>query len=167
MKTPKIPAQLLSLKNGCGPVCVWLALRHCGKKLSAEKITRLCGYTSKGTFAICIAVALKRCGVNVAFYTEEDDARKPREIKAYRAAARLGIPILPALTIAKLRSQVKTRMVIVLFNAHDGQGHFSPIRAIDDKVISFTHANETVLSLRTFNARWRAPDVCRQAIVVG
>jgi hypothetical protein len=165
---PKIPAPLLALENGCGVVAAWMALRRFRRRVAWKTVAKLCDHRkATGTFAIAIAVTLKKCGLSVTFCTDEDPDKKPREVAGYREAKKLGIEVRPALSIRALRTLAKNRLVIVLFDAENGDGHFSPVASVSKSSISFTYGTEPTLSLGVFRARWRGPGVCRQAIVVG
>jgi hypothetical protein len=167
-KKHTIPAGLQELENGCGVTAGWIALRANRKRVAWRRLAKFCRYNrGTGTFAISIAVALKKCGLPVSFCTDTDSDQQPKEIVGYRAAKRLGISIHPALELRELKRMCREKTVIVLFNARNGEGHFSPVLSIDSATISFAYADEPILSLRVFRSRWRAPGVCRQAIIVG
>lgn len=167
-KLHKIPVGLQELDAGCGVVAAWLALRIHRKRVAWRKLAKLCRYSKDtGTFAICAAVALRKCGVPVTFCTDPDPHKQPKEIVGYRAARKLGIPIRAALELRELKEALRTKTVIVLFNARNGDGHFSSVLSMNKATISFAHANEPTLSLRVFRSRWSAPRVCRQAIIAG
>lgn len=167
-KAPKIPLGLQELDSGCGVVAAWMALRACRKRVAWRKLAELCLYKKgTGSFAISIAVALKKCGLPVTFCTDPDPDKQPKEIVGYRTAKKLGIPIRRALELRELREALRAKTVIVLFNTRNGDGHFSPVLSIDNAAIWFTYSDEPVLSLRVFRSRWTAPRVCRQAIIAG
>lgn len=167
-KAHEIPVGLQELDSGCGVVAAWMALRACRKRIAWRKLAELCLHNKEtGTFAISIAVALKKCGLPVTFCTDPDSDKQPKEIVGYRAAKKLGIPIRRALELPELREALQEKTVIVLFNARNGDGHFSPVLSIDNAAISFAYSDEPVLSLRVFRSRWTAPHVCRQAIIAG
>lgn len=164
----QIPAGLQELESGCGVVSAWMALRACRKRVAWRRLAELCRHSKRtGTFAISIAVALKKCGLPVTFCTDPDPDKQPKEIVGYRIAKKLGIPIRRALEIRELKEALREKTVIVLFNARNGDGHFSPVLSIDNAAISFAYNDEPVLSLRVFRSRWTAPQVCRQAIIAG
>jgi len=164
----RIPAGLQELENGCGVVAAWMALRTSRKRVAWRRLAKLCRHgKATGTFAISVAVALKRCGLPVVFCTDPDPDQQRKEIVDYRAAKRLGIPIRPAMELRDLKQSLREKTVIVLFNAQNGDGHFSPVLSIENATISFAYSNEPFLSLRVFRSRWRAPGVCRQAIIAG
>jgi len=168
-KIPRMPAGLQQLDNGCGVIAAWMALHAYRKRVAWRRLARLCRHAKgTGTFAISVAVALKKCGLPVTFCTDPDPDQQPKEMVGYRAAKKLGIPIRPSLELRELREALREKKtVIVLFNARNGDGHFSPVLSIGSATISFSHGNEPILSLRVFRSRRRAPGVCRQAIIAG
>jgi hypothetical protein len=164
----EIPAALFAIDGNCGPISAWMALRYFRKRVAASRLVKLCRHTKKyGTFTISIAVALKQCGLSPVFHTEEDSEKKRIEISSYKAASQLGIPIRPALSLEELRELVLSgAFVIVFFDTIGGNGHLSPVASIGEQKISFHYSNEASLLLETFQARWSAPEICRQAIVI-
>lgn len=163
-----IPPQLFAIEGNCGPIAAWMALRHFRKRVAVAHLIKLCRHTKKyGTFTVAIAVALKRCGLSPVFHTEADGQLTRIELSSYKAASSLGIPILPSLSVDQLRLHVQSgAFVIVFFDAEDGEGHFSPVAKISDHEITFPYGNEESLPLPTFLARWSAPGVHRQAVVL-
>jgi hypothetical protein len=163
-----IPHELFAVEGNCGPIAAWMALRHFRKRVAVGRLIKLCRHTKKyGTFTVSIAVALRQCGLSPVFHTEEDSQMTRIEIASYRAASALNIPILPPPSFDQLRLLVQLgAFVIVVLDAEDGQGHFSPVTSISDQEIVFPYGNEERLPLPTFFTRWSAPGVLRQAVVV-
>jgi hypothetical protein len=164
-----VPPSLLSLESGCGVICGWLALRHYRKKVSIKHLVRLCKFTkSRGTYAVALAVALRKFGLPVIFLTDEDNDKKPVEIIAYRQAKKLNTQILPAPTIRDLNNYLRQgKFVIALYDAKGGVAHFSPLREITGGRVFFIDPIEPNMSIRTFNRRRGAPGICRHTIVIG
>jgi hypothetical protein len=164
-----VPASLRSLEAGCGVICGWLALRHYRRKVSIKRLIRLSKFTkSKGTYAIALALALRKCGLPVIFLTDVDNDKKPIEIIAYRLARKLNIRILPGPTIRDLKNHLRQdKFIIALFNTKAGVAHFSSIRAITGRRVFFNDPGESHMSTRAFNKRRAAPGICRHTIIIG
>ena len=164
-----IPFKLLNLDGGCGVVSAWMALHNFKKKVPLQKLIRMCDYSSDyGTYTICIAVALKELGLDVSFHTDEDNDKTAVELKAYRRARDLLIPVLPAFSVIDLHNALDAnKYVIVLYDTPESVGHFSPVSAIDEGAIKLAYADEPILPISEFNASWRAEGICQQSIIVG
>jgi Peptidase C39 family len=117
-----VPASLLSLESGCGVICTWLVLRHFRKAVSIKRLIRLCKFTrSQGTYAVALAVALRKFGLPVIFLTDEDNDKKPIEIIAYKQAKKLSIRVLPGPTIRDLIRYLRQgKVVVALFDTKGG-----------------------------------------------
>jgi hypothetical protein len=165
----QVPASLLSRESGCGVICGWLVLRHFRKRVSIKRLLRLCKFTkSQGTYAVALAVALRKCGLPVIFLTDEDNDKKPIEIIAYRQAKKLKICVLPGPTIRDLNCYLRQgKVVVALFDTKGGIAHFSPVREITGGRVFFDDPIEPDMSTRTFNKRRAAPGICRHTIVIG
>src|SRR5579872_7177516 len=106
---------LLSLEAGCGVICGWLALRHYRKKSSIKRLITLSKFKrSHGTYAVALAVALRKCGLPVIFLTDEDDNKKPIEVIAYRHAQKLKIQVFPGPTIRDLKGYLKQNKFVIV-----------------------------------------------------
>lgn len=164
-----VPASLLSLESGCGVICGWLAMRHYRKKVSIKRLIRLCKFIkSQGTYAVALAVALRKLGLPVVFLTDEDNDKKPAEIVAYRQAKKLNIRVLPGPTIRDLNGYIRQqKFVIALFDTKEGIAHFSQVREITGGRVFLNDPVEPDMSTRVFNKRRAAPGICRHTLVIG
>ncbi len=163
------PLELLQLEGNCGPVALWAVLKHFGKQVSSDKIIRACRHSKKnGTFAIVLATALQRLGLNTAFYTDPDPNPHYFERQAYGLAKKLGISINSALELESLMIQIKLgKLPIVLYDSPEFIGHFSPVLDIDDQKLILPLDPGKEIERQEFQNRWAAPEIYRQCIVVG
>lgn len=163
-----IPRRLLQLEGNCGPISVWITLRHFRKCVAADRIIKACKHTKKyGSFTIALALALHRFGLKVVFYSEPDDDQKPIERIAYWQATKVGLERQPPLTPASLCQFVaEGKLVIVFIDTKNGEGHFSPIASIKRKRLYFVYGQDVSLPFHVFLDRWSAPGILRQCIVV-
>ena len=135
----KVPRVLFDLEGNCGPLSVWLLLRHFKKRASADRIIRLCRYTKRhGTFTVALAFALKEHGLRVQFHTEIDPAPMPVERTLIRMAERAGVVMDGPLHMDELIRRVRGGEVgIMAFDTDDGRGHFSPVIGVRKGGLSF------------------------------
>lgn len=162
------PMQLLLMEGNCGPVTIWATLRHFKKRASSKRIIESCRYSKKhGTFAIAITTALRKFGLNVAFFTESDPSPHLIEQQGFRLADQIGVSINPAVDLKFLRSQIgQGRLPIVIYDAPDDEGHFSPLLDVVGGKVILPFDQKKEMSVREFQSRWAAPGFCRQCMVV-
>jgi hypothetical protein len=143
-------------------------MRHYGKTVSIKRLIKLSKFTkSQGTYAVALAVALKKVGLPVIFLTDEDNDKKYIEVVAYRQATKLNISILPGPTIRNLNGYLgQDKFVIALFDTKGGVAHFSQVREITGGRVLFNDPIEPEMSTRVFNKRRAAPGICRHTIVI-
>ena len=68
-----IPDPLLQLEANCGVFAVWLILKQYQSNIDIAELIQLCRHDyNEGTFTIALAVALKKLGFEVSFYTAPD-----------------------------------------------------------------------------------------------
>lgn len=160
------PAALLALDGNCGPLSVWLLLRHFRKRTSSERIIRLCRYTKRhGTFTIALAVALREHGLKVSFHTEEDPTPMPVERRLYRTAERSGVVMGKALQVDELVPRIRQgEVAVVCFNTAAGDGHFSPLIGIKRRHLVLPYTERGEMDVEEFERRWTAPGICRQCV---
>ncbi|QXR12038.1 peptidase C39 [Acinetobacter junii] len=162
-----IPDPLLQLEANCGVFAVWLILKQYQSNIDIAELIQLCLHDyNEGTFTIALAVALKKLGFEVSFYTAPDPDIDEIEKKIYLEAKQLQIPIRPALTYEKIQQAYEDgKFVIVFYDTLDGAGNQSLIYSIDEQEISFCDHFE-VMSKAVFEQQYQADEICQQAIVV-
>ncbi|ENV50968.1 hypothetical protein L292_1022 [Acinetobacter junii CIP 107470 = MTCC 11364] len=111
-----IPDPLLQLEANCGVFAVWLILKQYQSNIDIAELIQLCQHDyNEGTFTIALAVALKKLGFEVSFYTAPDPDIDEIEKQIYLEAKQLQIPIRPALTYEKIQQAYEDgKFVIVL-----------------------------------------------------
>lgn len=162
-----IPDPLLQLEANCGVFAVWLILKQYQANIDIAELIQLCRHDyNEGTFTIALAVALKKLGFEVSFYTAHDPDIDEIEKQIYLEAKQLQIPIRPALTYEKIQQAYEDgKFVIVFYDTLDGAGNQSLIYSIDEQEISFCDHFE-VMSKAVFEQQYQADEICQQAIVV-
>ncbi|MBJ8439418.1 cysteine peptidase family C39 domain-containing protein [Acinetobacter junii] len=162
-----IPDPLLQLEANCGVFAVWLILKQYQANIDIAELIQLCRHDyNEGTFTIALAVALKKLGFEVSFYTAPDPDIDEIEKQIYLEAKQLQIPIRPALTYEMIQQAYEDgKFVIVFYDTLDGAGNQSLIYSIDEQEISFCDHFE-VMSKAVFEQQYQADEICQQAIVV-
>ena len=162
-----IPDPLLQLEANCGVFAVWLILKQYQSNIDIAELIQLCRHDyNEGTFTIALAVALKKLGFEISFYTAPDPDIDEIEKKIYLEAKQLQILIRPALTYEKIQQAYEDgKFVIVFYDTLDGAGNQSLIYSIDEQEISFCDHFE-VMSKAVFEQQYQADEICQQAIVV-
>jgi hypothetical protein len=160
------PSALLALDGNCGPMSVWLLLRHFRRRTSSERIIRLCRYTKRhGTFTIALAIALREYGLRVDFHTEEDPAPLPFERRLYKKAERSGVVVRDALPVNELLHRIRCgEVAIVYFETDVGNGHFTPLIGVKRRQLVLPYAEHGGMDVEEFEWRWSAPGICRQCV---
>ncbi|MFK4205238.1 cysteine peptidase family C39 domain-containing protein [Acinetobacter junii] len=162
-----IPDPLLQLEANCGVFAVWLILKQYQANIDIAELIQLCRHDyNEGTFTIALAVALKKLGFEVSFYTAPDPDIDEIEKQIYLEAKQLQIPIRPALTYEMIQQAYEDgKFVIVFYDTLDGAGNQSLIYSIDEQEISFCDHFE-VMSKAVFEQQYQADEICQQAIVI-
>ena len=162
-----IPESLLQLEANCGVFAVWLIVKQYQTHIDIADLAKLCCHDQReGTFSIALAVALKKLGFDVSFYTDSDPNMDEMEQQSYVEAQQLQIPIQAALNYAEIQQAFDVgHFVIVFYNTLQGVGNQSLIYSIDEYEISFCDHFE-VMSKTDFERQRRTEDICRQVIVV-
>ncbi|TXJ08459.1 MAG: peptidase C39 [Acinetobacter sp.] len=165
--TLNLPESLLNLNANGGVFAVWLILRHYRIHMDVADIAKICRHDhEEGTFTIALAVALKKLGFEVAFYTDVDPNVSDQEQLSYSDAKVLNIPMAAALSYPQIQQAVDAgKFVIVFYDSLQGVGHQSLIYAIDHQHISFCD-NFEPMSKTIFEQQRQAEGICRQVIVV-
>jgi len=162
------PTVLRQLEGNCGPVAVWMVLRHFRKTANSQHIIRACRHTRKnGTFTIALAVALRESGLHVEFHSDRDLHQHRLEREMYRRAKTLGIAVRGALTVQKLTAALRSgRIAVVYFNADERTGHFSPLTSVRRGRLILPNTERGSMLIDEFETKWNGPDICRQCILV-
>ncbi|ENX15600.1 hypothetical protein F895_02146 [Acinetobacter sp. CIP 64.2] len=162
-----IPEPLLQLEANCGVFATWLILKQYHSHIDIADLIQLCRHDRKeGTFTIALAVALKRLGFNVSFYTDPDPYIDENEKQSYLDAQALQIPVNAALGYAGIQQAFEEgNFVIVFYDTLQGIGNQSLIYSIDKQEISFCDHFD-VMSKAQFEQQRQAEGICRQAIVI-
>jgi hypothetical protein len=160
------PRALFALDGNCGPMSVWLLLRHFHKRTSFQQITQFCRYTQRhGTFTIALALALREHGLSVSFHTEEDPDPMPIERRLYKTAERSGVVIGKALQVKELLDRIRSgEVAIVCFETDAGEGHFSPLIGVKRRKLVLPYTDQGKMDIEEFERRWTAPGICRQCV---
>lgn len=162
-----IPESLLELEANCGVFAIWLILKQYQTHIDIADLIQLSRHDRKdGTFTIALAVALKKLGFEVSFYTDPDPNIDENEKQSYTDANRLQIPIKAALTYLEIQQAFEEgNFVIVFYDTLQDIGNQSLVYSIDKKEISFCDHFD-VMSKRVFEQQRQADGICRQVIVV-
>lgn len=162
-----IPKPLLQLEANCGVFAVWLIIKQYQMHIDIADLIQLCRHDQKeGTFTIALAVALKKLGFDVSFYTAPDPNIDEKEKQSYLDAQRLQIPVNGALTYSEIQQFFEEgKFVIVFYDTLEGEGNQSLIYSIDEREISFCDHFD-VMSKKLFEQQRQADGICQQVIVI-
>ncbi|MCF6312584.1 MAG: hypothetical protein L3J39_09050 [Verrucomicrobiales bacterium] len=164
----EIPKLIYDLDGGCGPVSAWMVLNYFKKLASPSSIIKACRHSKKnGTFMICLALALRKYGLQVSFYTEPDVSPHHWEKQSYRAAESKGVILNDATSIQSLLARVnKDCLALVLYDLANGEAHISPLIGKKGRGLLLPYAEGGELSVENFKKGWNAPDILCQCILV-
>ncbi|KYQ79228.1 peptidase C39 [Acinetobacter lactucae] len=161
-----IPQVLANLEANCGVFAVWMVLQHHGVQIDVAELIKVCRHEEGGTYAIALAVALKKLGFQVSFHSDEDPNISPSERMSYKEAKVLKIPTGPALSYQDIQAAIQNgKMVIVYYDTLAGVGNQSLIYSIDSNEICFFDSFEP-MSVTVFEKQRQVDGICRQAIVI-
>ena len=163
----KIPEALLALESNCGVFALWILFQHHGIDKNINEFNDISGHDSEeGTFTIALAVALKKLGFDVTFYTKVDPNVDSREVIYYEKCNTLGISIESALSYQQLQDAMNNgKFVIVYYDTLDGVGNQSLVYSIDNDEICFFDSFDP-MSKVIFEQQRKVDGICRQAIVI-
>lgn len=167
-KCSQAPKTIQALDGPCGPLAAWGVLRYFRKRTSVARLLKACSHTNQqGTFAIALAVALREHQVWVEFYAEPDPLPHAIEKHYHQRAAELGIDRREPPELETILSLISPDCIpILLYNADDNIGHFSPIVGIDGDQVAMPYTDERLMAKAELQNRWSAPDILRQCILV-
>ncbi|MEB3767757.1 cysteine peptidase family C39 domain-containing protein [Acinetobacter sp. MD2] len=162
-----IPDALMNLDANCGVFAVWMLLQHHGIQMNIADLAQTCRHDAEdGTFTIALAIALKKLGFEVSFYTAPDPNIEVMERQCYQDAQKMQIPIEGVLSYSKLRSAIENgKMAIVYYDTLDGIGNQSLVYSIDDQDICFFDSFEP-MPKHIFEQQRHAEGICAQVILI-
>ncbi len=162
------PNKLLQLESNCGLITAWTILKYFKKRTSSAKFINLCCYTKKhGTFTIALAVALRKHGLKVSFFSELDPTPNAIEKRCYSVAEKIGVAIQPSIDLDILLSKIGSETIaVVLYNTPEDNGHLSPLLGNDEKNLFLPFSDEGYLLKQEFLTFWNAPEIYRQCLIV-
>ena len=162
------PLKLLQTESNCGLVTAWAILKHFKKRTSSAKLIELSRHTKKhGTFAISLAVALRRHCLKVSFFSETDPNPNAIEKHCFRVAEEIEVDVQPAISLDLLLSKVSPRsVVVVLYNTPEDNGHLTPLLGVDGNNLILPFSDEGFMSKQEFLVRWSEPEIYRQSLAV-
>ncbi|PKF33329.1 peptidase C39 [Acinetobacter proteolyticus] len=162
-----IPESLLQLEANGGVFALWLIVKQYHTHVDIADLIRLSGHDREdGTYTIALAVALKKLGFQVSFYTAPDPNIDEKEKQSYLDAQRLQIPIQAALTYSEIQQVFEQgKFVIVFYDTLQGIGNQSLVYSIDTQEISFCDHFD-VMSKVVFEQQRQADGICQQVIVI-
>ena len=165
--TEQMPQKLMDLEANGGIFAIWKLFQHYGIDLVIEDLVKLCGHSAEeGTYGITLAVALRKLGLDVTFYTEHDPEPQPTEVKFYREASQLNIEVKEVLSYQGILDAVNAgQFVIVYYDTLEGVGNHSLVYDADETEISFFDSFDA-MPRNVFEQQRRAEGICQQAIVI-
>ncbi len=163
----EIPDELQNLKANGGVFAIWMIFHHYGVDLDISDLAALCKHNDHdGTFGIALAVALKKLGLDVAFFTDHDPDQHAAEIFSYQEAKDLQIAVQPALEYAQLQQYAdEGRFIIVYYDTLEGIGNHSLVYSMDEQEICFFDSFDA-MPASVFEQQRKNEGICRQAIVI-
>jgi hypothetical protein len=161
------PKALVDLEGGCGPIALWMVLRHFRIRTDSARIIRACRYSTRsGVFTVGMAVALAEHGLSVAFHTRRDRHRKKPEMILYPRARQLGVAIRPAIGVASLVATISAGAIPIVFYRHGrGVGHFAPLTGFRRGALVLPNTETGRLSVSQFRRAWRKPGFLQQCVI--
>ena len=162
-----LPESLVNLEANCGLYAIWMLFQHHGVDVDVNALIQSTKYDDQeGTYTIALAIALKKFGFKVSFYTDQDPNIEKKERSMYGEAKKLNIPILPALSYAEIQQATEQgKFVIVYYDTLDEVGNQSLVYSMDDNEICFFDSFDPMPALLFENQR-KAEGICRQAIII-
>lgn len=162
-----MPESLLNLDANCGVFALWMIFQQHGVQMDISELIKISGHENEeGTFTIALAIALKKFGFDVTFYTDEDPNITHNEMLYYEQAYALNIPIQTALSEQEIKTQFDAgKFVIVYYDTLQGEGNQSLLYSMDEHEISFFDSFES-MPLNVFKQQRSVEGICRQVIVI-
>ncbi|OTG81680.1 cysteine peptidase family C39 domain-containing protein [Acinetobacter sp. ANC 4648] len=162
-----IPESLLSLEANCGVFALWMIFQQHGIQIDIAELVKLSGHDYEhGTFTIALAVALKKLGFEVSFYTDIDPNIADQEITVYEDAKKLQIPIQAALNYQDIQKAFEDgKLIIVYYDTLQGIGNQSLVYSIDEQEICFFDSFDPMPAV-VFEQQRKVDGICQQVIVI-
>ncbi|WP_151980607.1 cysteine peptidase family C39 domain-containing protein [Acinetobacter guerrae] len=163
----EIPESLLNLEANCGIFALWMLFQHHGIEMDVSELIEATQHDEEhGTFTIALAVALKKFGFDVSFYTDPDPDIDESEHLIYQQAQACNIPMGAALAYSEIQHAIESgQMAIVSYDTLDGVGNQSLIYSIDEQEICFFDSFDPMLA-SVFEQQRNAEGICRQVILI-
>lgn len=160
----RFPVAMRDRDDTCGPRVLWTAIRHFGRRTTAERLVRLSGWRAgEGVHTIALATTLASFGLAVEFHSDPDPAPQPPELPHYQRAREAGIRLGAPLPVAELLRQTSVRQLAILFFDVDGEGHFSILRGVHGAMVIL---NDAFYPVERFERMRATPETLRQTILV-
>jgi hypothetical protein len=85
----------------------------------------------------------------------------------YTRAKQLDIQVCDPLTIVRLAARIRDRTIaIVYYETDEHNGHFSPLIAFRNCRLILPYSDRGSMRIAEFEAKWSAPKICRQCIII-
>ena len=161
------PLKLILMEANCGLVTAWSILKFFRKRTSSAKLIELCHHNRNGVHTIALAVALRRHGLKVSFFSEPDSKPDTIEKRCFRVAKKIGIDVEPAINLDSLLAKLDSRsLAVVFYKTPEGSGHLTPLLGIDGENLILPVSDEGFMSKQEFLIRWSEPEMFRQCLIV-
>lgn len=163
-----IPNALQELEANSGVFAIWMVFHHYGIDLEVADLALLCEHDAEyGASSIALTVALKTLGLDVEFYTDKDPDIQEKELKFYKKAADLKIPVHEQVISYDEIQQYfdKGRFIIVFYDTLDGFGNHSLVYSMDVQEICLFDSLDAMPKL-VFEQQRKVEGICQQVIII-
>lgn len=163
-----IPNVLQELEANSGVFAIWMVFHHYGIDLEVADLALLCEHDAEyGASSIALTVVLKTLGLDVEFYTDKDPDIQEKELKFYKKAADLKIPVHEQVISYDEIQQYfdKGRFIIVFYDTLDGFGNHSLVYSMDAQEICFFDSLDAMPKL-VFEQQRKVEGICQQVIII-
>lgn len=162
-----IPEALLNLEANCGVFALWMIFQQYGVEMDIDELVKVSGHHYEdGTFTLALAVALKKYGFEVSFYSEVDPHVDPKEVSYYETAQKMQLSIQAALSYQQIQQIFEQgKLIIVYYDTLEGVGNQSLVYSMDDQEICFFDSFDPMPKM-IFEQQRKAEGICQQVIVI-
>lgn len=162
-----IPEALLNLEANCGVFALWMIFQQYGVEIDIDELVKISGHNYEdGTFTIALAVALKKYGFEVSFYTDVDPNIDPKEMDYYQTAQKMQLTLQPALSYQQMQHRFEQgKLIIVYYDNLEGVGNQSLVYSIDEQEICFFDSFDSMPQM-IFEQQRKGDGICQQTIVI-